>query len=382
MSESKRTYNNLPEVQVSLPARDYYDPEIYDKELENIWYRNWVFACRADELESRGDYVSVTIGTQNIFLVKTADDLIKGYYNTCRHRGSLLCSEATGRFKGNVISCPYHRWAYSFDGELVNAPHLDVALDRSDYALYQVATDLWEGCVFVNLSQEEDILPLSTTFEPTADVLNNWHLDQLKVAHRYENRLHCNWKIFWENFLECYHCPGVHPELCRLVPIYGRTFVDERDDKNWEEHSNDPDPKYRGGMSTGNKSWTRDGQLHAEAFSDLSKEEMEAGYVFAQSLPSTFIVAHPDYVRMVSVLPDGPEHTRVKAEWFLSSESLTSADVDKIVEMGLLVIEEDAAVCELNQAGLKALPHKGGFLVPQEYDLKNFHAWVKQKVNE
>ena len=96
-----------------------------------------------------------------------------------------------------------------------------------------------------------------------------------------------------------------------------------------------------------------------------------------------FIVGHPDYVRLVWLRPLSPEETQFNCYWFLSEASLESEELDlaSIVDFGMTVIEEDARVCEINQRGLASLPHHSGLLVPQEYDVLNFHHWMREQMD-
>ena len=99
------------------------------------------------------------------------------------------------------------------------------------------------------------------------------------------------------------------------------------------------------------------------------------------NLPSMFIVGHVDYVRTVRLVPLGPETTELTAEWLFLPEALAEPGdgLDNIVSFGTTVLEEDAAICEINQRGLRARPHKAGILMPEEYDLHRFHEWVGQR---
>jgi Rieske 2Fe-2S family protein len=382
MAIGEKSFNNLTAVAESLPSKAYFEQAVYDAELSSVWYRNWVYAGRADEIDEVGGYKSITLGTQNILLVRSSDQDINGFFNTCRHRGSILCTEHSGALAGKSITCPYHRWTYSLEGDLLRTPQQQAIsdFDTADYSLYPIAVEQWGGSIFINLAGA-DAPGFTTSFDPSPQHLDNWPLRDLKVAHSFQNRLHCNWKIFWENFVECYHCPGLHPELCDLVPMYRRTFVEPQDQQGWEEHQHSLEPKYRGGLKSGAMSWTMDGQLEGQPFPGLSEEELQSGYVYNQNLPSMFVVCHPDYVRITSILPDGPEHTLVKTEWLLSDESLAKPDLDlsNIVDFGMLVLKQDADICEVNQRGLRSIAHEGGVLMPQEYDIANFHAWLRQQ---
>jgi Rieske 2Fe-2S family protein len=377
--DTDKNFNNLTSVVQSLPASSYFANETYDSELTSVWYRNWVYAGRADEVSNPGDFKSIRIGLQNILLVRSSDRRINAFFNTCRHRGSILCTEDHGNLSTKHISCPYHRWTYSLDGELVRTPLLDPTpdFDRSNYSLYPVAVEQWGGCIFINLAGKK-APGFNQSMDPSHDHLRNWPLQELTVAHSYQRRIACNWKLFWENFVECYHCPGLHPELCDLVPMYKRSYISHRDEPGWQDHKQDPDPKYRGGLKTGARSWSMDGKIHGAVFPDLTHEDIESAYVYVQNLPSFFIVAHPDYVRIVSILPDGPEHILLKAEWLLSTDSLAKKDLKlaKIVDFGLLVLEQDAHICEVNQQGVRSIAHQSGVLMPQEYEIVNFHRWL------
>ena len=378
----EKNFNNLESIERSLPSHAYLDGSVFDAELRRIWYKNWIFVCHVSELSSIGDFRLSRIGDQEIVIVRTEVGM-QAFYNTCRHRGAALCAEDTGHFKSGVIRCPYHQWAYSLEGALVHAPrlHESLSFEPSAYSLYPVSTAVWEGCIFINLSPTPPE-SLESGMQPSEETLVNWGVASLKIAHHYETVLNCNWKIFWENFLECYHCPGIHRDLCHLVPIYERTFMEREDECGWEKRENLSDPKFGGGLSEGNYSWTTDGQLHAQTFPNLTPEEFATGYVYTQHLPSMFIVGHPDYVRMVWLRPLGPEQTSFSCSWLLSEASLEDDDLDlaSIIDFGMKIIEEDARACELNQRGLRSLPHEGGLLVPQEYDVLNFHRWIQAQI--
>jgi len=381
MANSKN-YNNLSQVEPSLESKDYYCDETFETELKHVWYRSWIYAGRESEIARQGDFKSLRIGSQNLLLVRNEDGQINGFHNTCRHRGSELCSKEQGNLQSKNISCPYHRWTYSLDGALIRTPHLIPTDDfrPEEYSLYPVSVKQWRGSLFVNLD-ESRLNSFDSSLDPSPNHLDNWPLEELVLAHSYETRILCNWKIFWENFVECYHCPGTHKSLCDMVPIYRRTFVSKKDESEWEKHQDDADPKFSGGLKNGAKSWTTDGQLQGIQFPGLSTNEIQVGYTYLQSLPSVFIAAHSDYVRTVSLLPDGPEAISLRADWLLAKESLglEQFDLSKIVDFGVEILKEDAEVCELNQRGVKSLSHKQGVLMPQEYDVVNFHKWLKSR---
>jgi len=372
-----RTRPILSSLEPSLPSRSYFDPEHYRRELDAIWYRSWLCIGRTEELAEPRDYKVVEVGSQSIVVTRDHEGRLHAFHNTCRHRGSVLCTEAGGRFRGNAIVCPYHGWTYSLAGELKGTPHQLRSPDfrTRDFSLYRVAVDTWGGFVFVNLLADEAPAFADGLEDLTGEVAN-WPLEPLRVGRRIERTLACNWKIFWENYMECFHCPGVHPELCRIVPIFGRGLQAEDDDPSC--------PPERVGKGTaplapGAVTWTLDGKNELPELPGLDDADRERGQSFGTLLPSVFLSAHVDFVRSARVLPVSPEETLVVMEWLFAKEALESGEpelIERATELGALVLEQDARACELNQRGLRCLRHERGVLVPQEYLVRDFHRWV------
>jgi Rieske 2Fe-2S family protein len=371
-------YNGLTELTEGLPAEAYFDPRHYERELQRIWYRNWIYVCRSSELPARRAYRTFEVGDQKILLVRNDEGALEGFHNTCRHRGALLCRETEGILRSPTVVCPYHAWTYNLHGDLLRTSskaHAD-GFDVADYPLYKVKVREWSGFIFVALSEEPPAF--DRLFDTPLNRLDAWPLGDLVLAHTLEKTVKSNWKIFWENYNECLHCPGVHPKLSSLVPIYGRGLLEERDDPRWIDHRSEVDPKYKGGLREGAATWSNDGRVTGPQFPGLSEEDRRLGAVYMTGLPSIFIVGHVDYVRVVRLLPLGPERTQLRVEYLFSPDALASPgfDMRNVVDFTNLVMTEDADVCELNQQGLHAGPHARGVVMPEEYVIRQFHEWV------
>jgi glycine betaine catabolism A len=373
-------YNGLLKAEPTLPSESYFSAEAFERDLRDIWLRSWIYVCRAGDLAEPLSFRTFRLGSQEVLIVRDDAGVLQAYHNTCRHRGSQLCKQSQGKLKARLITCPYHSWSYSLRGDLVRVPSkiLPDGFDKAEHGLYAVAVSEWRGFVFVNLDADPRDTP-ATSFDPASADLSNWPLEQLVVGHRFTKLMDCNWKVFWENFNECLHCPGVHKHLSQLVPIYGRGLMGRYDDPEWERHAGDHSPEYAGTLRAGAETWSADGRAHGPKFPDLTASEQAAGQSYATHLPSMFIVGHVDYVRTVSLRPVGPEQTELTADWLFTSEALAAPgfNLDNIVTFGIEVLEEDAAVCELNQRGLHSPRHHAGVLMPEEYDIKRFHDWVR-----
>jgi glycine betaine catabolism A len=377
------SWNGLRKLEAALPASWYFDATQHELELHKIWYRNWIYVCRADQLTEPLGYVTHRIGTQTALVLRDESGELRAFHNTCRHRGSALCLESAGRLPTRAITCRYHGWSYNLRGELLRTP----AFGRPEPAglrelgLYGIQLRNWNGFVFINLSPT-DQRPLETGFIGGADTLRHWPLADLKVGHSHSRTLRSNWKIFWENYNECLHCAGVHPALSRMVPIYRRGILEERDDPNWAAHQGSTDPSLRGGLRAGAVTWSMNGKACGPEFSNLSAEERRVGYHYLTHLPSMYVAGHVDYVRVVRLQPLGPDSTEVFTQWLFPAQTLAAPDFDlhNTVDFGAGVMAEDAEICELAQQGQHALMHRAGVLMPEEYDVFNFQQWVRAEL--
>jgi glycine betaine catabolism A len=259
-------YNGLTELTDGLPAESYFDPRNYERELQRIWYRNWVYVGRSSEVGRKRSFATFELGDQRILLVRDDAGQLQAFHNTCRHRGAELCKEPFGQLKSGQIVCPYHAWAYTMQGDLLRTTSKRHAqgFEVGNFPLYKVRAREWNGFIFVALT--DDPPPFEKLFDLPIDRLKTWPLEDLVVGHVLLKTIQCNWKIYWENYNECLHCPGVHPKLSQLVPIYGRGLLEERDDPYWTVHATEEDPKFKGGLRSGAETWSLDGRAQGRAY--------------------------------------------------------------------------------------------------------------------
>jgi Rieske 2Fe-2S family protein len=364
----------------TLPASWFYDPEQYRRELGAIWQRDWLCIGREEDWPVPGDFHRLAIAGERIFVTRAEDGALHAFHNSCRHRGSILCETDSGRFKNGRIVCPYHAWTYRLSGELARAPRSTAqdGLRLEDFPLYRVALDRWRGFVFVNLALEP-ARTLAETLGEEAGRVAAWPLEDLHRVHRATQRLACNWKVFWENYLECYHCPAVHPELVRLVPVYRSGYM------AYADAGLEVDPARPGAMlRPGAVTWSSDGGTDLPWFAGLGPADAERGMTFVTLPPTLFLVAHVDYLRTVRVLPLGAEETELTVDWYVHRDVVghPALDVGQLTAFASQVVSEDARACELNQAGIRCGRHRGGVLLQVEDYVHEFEQWIRKRVED
>ncbi|MDH3450709.1 MAG: aromatic ring-hydroxylating dioxygenase subunit alpha [Gammaproteobacteria bacterium] len=378
-------FNGLTEAQPTLPFAWYYDRDQYQRELDTIWSQNWVYLCRADSVTASGDYRVFALAGHEVILLRDDAGELCAYFNSCRHRGSRLCEQGGGSFKRGRIICPYHSWSYDLRGRLVatGSARTVAGFDPADHGLSPVAIASWGGFVFANLAGA-DARPFAETLGEELSPLNNWPLASLRVGHRFSKTLACNWKLFWENFNECLHCPRVHPGLCQLVPIYGRGLMVRKDDPHWRDRADDDNARVSGRLRAGAETWSPDGRAAVAAFTGLTEAEKGIGHTYAVAMPSLFVVGHVDYVRSVQITPLDSERMRLDAEWLFAPEALDDPGLDlpALTAFAEQVMLEDGQACELNQRGLRSASASHGILMSEEYEVFAFQEWVRCELGE
>jgi Rieske 2Fe-2S family protein len=354
----------LDRLEAGLPAGWFRDAAHYKRELEAFWYRRWVAVAREEEVPSPGDWRQVTVGTQSLVVYRDETKAVRAVHNTCRHRGSILCTADRGRFERNRIVCPYHAWTYGLSGELVATPRRMETpdFDMKAFPLYRVPVRTWGGFVFVCIDGEPP-------FEPPPG-LENYGFAGLRIGKRIVADVKANWKLLCENFSECFHCPPVHPELVRVVTAYMEAGA-------WglhERHSSRPE--YKSGATT----LTLDGTSRCPPFRGLTDEERKTLYRAEMHLPNLFLNVQPDYVNSHMMFPTGPESVRIVYDWLFEADRLPMADTDlqHYVALWDVTNKQDARNCEWQQQGLQARPFEHGWYVPQEFDAHRFAQWVRE----
>jgi glycine betaine catabolism A len=349
------SYDNVrPEVQAdearTLPARYYTDPGLFRRELEAIHYEMWLHAGRTEELEGPGCYFLVRFAGVNVIVLRDAQGSIAAFHNTCRHRGTLLCREESGRLPGS-IQCPYHAWTYGLDGRLRNAPLMEkvVGFREEDHSLGRVATATWDGHVFVNLAAnplpfEQHVAGLDRTFAP-------WGMGALRRAERRAYQLAANWKLVIQNYSECLHCPIAHPLLNRQ--------------SHYMSGDNEPaQPTYLGGrmdLREGIKTLSLDGQTSREPLPGLSAADRRRVYYYAL-LPNLLLNLHPDYMLTFQLWPTAVDRTEVVCTWYFHPDEMARPGFDPqdAVAFWDLTNRQDWELSDRAQQGISTVGYRPG----------------------
>lgn len=355
-----------------LPPQAFTDPAVLEWEIDQLFRRNWVCACHTDQVRERGQFVMVELGGDSVLVVADDDGLPRAFANRCRHRGARLVDTPEGTMPR--LQCPYHAWTYGFDGALKNAPFTEEIedFDPSCMGLQPVRVAVVEGLVLLDLSGEAPS-PTEHVGELAAD-LAHYRLPELRRGARIVYEVEANWKAIAENYSECLHCPGVHPELNRL------------------SHYLSGESKYGAGawcggsmtLSEDAETMAREGgKNHRPPIAGLTEEEIRSVFYYL-IFPNTLVSLHPDYVMLHTLWPRANDRTQVVCEWLFEPSTIDAEGFDPqdAVEFWDQVNREDWEVCRITQLGLQGHGAIAGRYTGQEDDVHDFDRMVADRYLE
>jgi Rieske 2Fe-2S family protein len=374
----------------SLSQPFYTNQEVFDAEWQHIWQKNWLYAGTTAQLPKPGDYFIYQLQKDAVIIIRGNNGEVFAHYNTCAHRGSAICLEE----KGNAakLICPYHQWVYDKDGTLLNARLMPDDFCKDDYHLRSVHLQVVEGLIFICLADESpDFSAIRKRLSP---YLKPFNINDAKIACIKQHTLRANWKLVAENFRECYHCGGAHPEYCSAVIGASlkedTTVLTEGKQKEWQKKGlptelvevTDGTTTYaiRYPLRPGVDSYSVDGKKVCIPMGN--HKDHDAGVVGLVNYPNFWMDAVSDYVWTMRVTGVNPSTTNVEFCWLVDKEAIEGKDYDleHLTEFWEITGEQDGKLCENNFRGIETHGYRPGPYAPVEDQVINFVDWCVQEL--
>jgi Rieske 2Fe-2S family protein len=272
------------------------------------------------------------------------------------------------------LRCPYHAWSYRLDGSLCAAPHMDGVedFDFACWGLIPVRLEVVGGLVMIDLSGEA--LEIDEHIGELRSHLDCYRVETLGLGARRDYVVEANWKGIAENYNECLHCPGVHPELNALSDyMSGEEVVGQG---AWCGGS----MTLREGSST---MATEGGHSPRPPITGLCGDALET-VVYLALFPNALVSFHPDYLMLHTLWPTAPDRTEVTCEWFFEPRTMARDDFDPsdAVEFWDTVNRQDWHVCELSQKGVRTRGYTAGRYSAEEVDVHAFDLMIAERYME
>jgi Rieske 2Fe-2S family protein len=377
VSSGHREAPSSPQLQPSLPGRFYTDPQQLTRDQEAVFARSWLCVARSEEVRSLGGFLRASAAGRDVIVVRGRDGVLRGFHNVCRHRGAALCLEPQGQLR-RAIRCMYHAWTYDLDGRLIAASNAHEMPDmpKDQFGLNEFAVEEWLGYVWVNLDPEAP--PLAQQVEPQilerlSDLATfaRYDVGALRLGRSIEYDIASNWKSVVENFMECYHCATIHPELTAALPQFAT---------GWGTVNS--------GVAAGAElaeeieGFSMSGRAVRPRLPALldSDDRLFYGVVLR---PNAFLNLTPDHVAFFRMEPLAADRTRVVVDWLFDPAETERPAFDPSDSVRLLDVtnRQDFQACERAHIGM-ASPLYRGVLVPSEHVIHGFHTYYLRMLDE
>jgi phenylpropionate dioxygenase-like ring-hydroxylating dioxygenase large terminal subunit len=349
----------------TLPAEWYTDPARFRMELARIFRHTWQFVGYSDQLPKGGSFFSARVGSTPLVMTRDLDGALHAFVNVCRHRGSELVQEASGRRR--TLQCAYHAWTYNLDGALRAAPGAKDEPDfhPEDFALFSVPIETWGPLIFVNLDLAAAPLGMTLGELPRLAAAAGAPLDTMRrrACHTYD--IAANWKVVVDNYLECYHCPVAHKGFTSLIDTNEYTTTEY----DWFS------------VQTGALKPSAQAGDGADLYA--VEGEVRAGF-YAWLWPTFTLNVYPGHgnVSINHFIPAAVDRTLVIKD-YLFVDAVTSEEEADFIRFIEQVQVEDVALCESVQRGLSTgYFDQGRLMLCQERALRHFQRLAYDALGE
>src|SRR4030088_1854741 len=335
----------------TIPAPWYVDARIAELERQTVFSRTWQVMGRVAQVEKPGQFVAAPVAGEPLVAVRGNDGVLRAFYNVCRHHAAAVVTEPCGQ--ASILHCPYHGWNYGLDGTLKGMPEFDGVknFERKDNGLVPVKVETWEQFVFVNL--DADAAPLADYLGGLVKRVAPLGLSKLHYYASQTYNIHCNWKVFVDNYLDGgYHVPHLHKGLNSVL--------------DYKQHTIENEDRY----------CLRSSPMVAsdeDAATGATRKGDRAWYFW--QYPNLMINCYEGYMDTNYVVPVDADHCTVIFDFYFSDISdARSAYNKESVSVGNQVQSEDLGICEDVQRGLKSRAYGAGRLsVRREAGEQLFH---------
>ncbi len=385
----------------TLPRELYVSEEVFDFDTQVMLKSVWLYACATAHVKNPGDYFVFEMANNSVIIIRGRDHEVRAFWNSCRHRGSKICLDQTGR--APRLMCPYHQWTYGLDGKLLAARSMAEDFDKKDHGLSPVALENIGGLIFICMSDNPP--PIDRVKADIAEQIAVYDLENLKVAVQDNYIEDANWKLVMENNRECYHCDAGHPELISVLGTYGfgkglpedgdADIVDDSaydalvaaKREEWRALGIDrdliefPDGWWhriaRLALANGAVTQSIDGKLACKKLiGPFTAPETSSLSVWTQ--PNSWHHFCCDHVVTFSLTPIGPDKTLLRTSWLVHEDAVEGVDYDPdhITALWRATNTQDGYFSMINHQGISNDGYRQGPYAVEEKlveDFKDFY---------
>jgi len=355
----------------SLPFECYWEDSILIQEQKLIFSNQWLGLGRADRLETPGEYEVFELCGQSLFLIRDQDNILRLYANTCRHRGAKLL-DGTGQCQ--AISCPFHGWTYTLDGNLKYAKTMseNPNFDFSEHSLIEYKLKELQGFLFAFLGNQPT--DLDSQLGDFSELHQPWSLNELITTRREVFEVQCNWKAFLDVFNEYYHLSNIHP-----------TSIDNLYIKPEEADKTTGDYASQFGFTTGTGALLEAHQSNALPKMENLGDPWNLGARYSWVFPNMTFAASQEAIWVYEANPITSQSCQVRQSICFPKNTTELPDFQEKSQAYYQrlddALDEDIYALENQQKGLNKSPSlQGQFSTLMEANVATFAQWYANKI--
>ncbi len=391
--------NLIPQYRAGygLPRGFYTSQAVYDHEIASVWNKNWIWVGHESQIPEPGDYFLFDYDVESIIVVRSTEGEVRAHLNVCRHRGSRVCTKASGKARSFV--CPYHAWTYDLSGNLRGGRAMGPDFKARDWGLMPVQVQVFQGMILVCASK--DAPPIEQSLSQLAPLTAPFDFENLQVAHTASYPVPANWKLAMENYLECYHCAPAHLEYSRshtlkapqemaahLGPMQERACKaglpkDVLDLFGPNAPAPGADVFYRRyPLFEGYKTGSRTGEPLAPLLGNLTG--FDGGATDIQLGTLNHFLTYSDHVVGYRFVPRGLQDTYIQVVWMVRGDARPHQDYspDDLIWLWHSTSRDDERIIRHNQEGVNSHFFQPGPLAEMETAIQGFYDFYLAMISD
>jgi len=357
----------------SLPGWIYRDAEFLAAEKEQVFAASWQILCHLNDVPNAGDYHTLEFLGEPLVAVRGRDGTVRSFFNVCRHRAARILDGGRGHCTGRIV-CPYHAWAYDFEGRLARVPNRREFPDFSpeDHGLQPVETEIYKGFVFVRL--RAGLPGVAEMLAPYEHELAAYRLEELQPVGRVTLRTRAvNWKNVTDNYSDGLHITVAHPGLTRL---FGQSYAIEA--RPWVDKMS--------GLLRDIPSSQRSERMYQRILPRVAHlpDERQRLWIYFKLWPNVAFDIYPDQIDFMQMIPVSPTETLIREIAYAHPDPRREMRAARYLNWRInrRVSVEDKALIERVQTGMGSRSYARGPLGRNEVSLRSFGHRMRNLIPE
>ena len=355
----------------ALPSWTYGNTEFFELEREHVFIPAWHLVCHINDIPQAGDYHTFSLLGELAFVVRGEDGTVRAFHNVCRHRAARLLDGDRGHCT-KLITCPYHAWAYQFDGRLVGVPYRTQypGLGLNASSLVPIECEVFLGFIFIRF--ENGGYSLEELLAPAIDELKLYRTEALQPLGKVATRpLRTNWKNGTDNYIDALHVRVAHPGLNSLV---GNTYTLE--ERGWVHRLM--------GSAKGVSSAGPSVRAYTKYLPDVPHlpPPYNRLWLYYMVWPNFAFNLYPDLVEFMQFIPVSPTECVIRDASYALPDSRREMHVARWLNLRINrgVGQEDKDLIERVQAGMGSRSYVAGPLGRNEICLRGFARRLREVI--